>query len=161
MTSKKGNQETAVGGGKGTPQPTRKQKPTYATRYIAVDSHLTERNGSTDSVFGLAGERPAGRKLAQDVANACNQLDSEGYEVISIVPLTSGRIVEATIEAEERVQGRTFSKNVAVEREPANPSNGFALNFPLGPQYEQKHYVDTAVGYSVTDGVVITAKRRN
>ena len=108
-------------GNKGTPQPTKKQQPAYTTRYIAVDSHLTERNGSTESVFGLAGERPAGRKLAQDVANACNQLDSEGYEVISIVPLTSGRIVEATVEAEERVQGRTYSKNVAVDREPLQP----------------------------------------
>ena len=29
---------------------------------------LVERNGSTDAVYGLAGERPAGRKLAQDIA---------------------------------------------------------------------------------------------
>ena len=161
MTSRKGNRATTAGDNKGTPQPTKKQKPAYTTRYIAVDSHLTERNGSTESVYGLAGERPAGRKLAQGVANACNQLDSEGYEVISIVPLTSGRTVEATVEAAERVQGRTYSKNVAVEREPSSPSNGFVLNYSLGQQYEQKHYVDTGAGYSVTDGVVITAKRRN
>lgn len=158
MTSKKGNQATAAEGNKSTPQPAKKQKPAYTTRYIAVDSHLTDRNGSTDSVYGLDGERPDGRKLAQDIANACNQLDAEGHEVISIVPLTSGRIVEATVESEERVQGRTYSKNVAVEREPANPSNGFPLHYSLGQQYEQKHYVETGAGYSVTDGVVITAK---
>ncbi len=161
MTSGKGRQADAAGGNKGTPQPTRQRKLPYTTRYVAVDSHLTERQGSTDSVYGLAGERPAGRKLAQDVANACNQLDSEGYEVISIVPVNSGRIVEATVEAGERVQGRTYSKNVAVEREPANPSNGLGFHNFLGPQYEQKHYVDTGAGYSVTDGVVIAAKRRN
>lgn len=161
MTSRKGNRATTAGDNKGIPQQTKQKKPVYATRYVAVDSHLTERNGSTDSVYGLAGERPAGRKLAQDVANACNQLDSEGYEVISIVPLTSGRIVEATVEAEERVPGRTYSKNVAVEREPANPSTVSPLHYSLGQQYEQKHYIDTGAGYSVTDGVVITAKRRN
>ena len=161
MTSGKSERAAAAEGNRGTPQTAKKQKPAYATRYVAVDSHLTERHGSTDSVYGLAGERPAGRKLAQDVANACNQLDSEGYEVISIVPLTSGRTVEATVEAEERVQGRTYSKNVAVERDPTNSSNGLSLNNVLGQQYEQKHYVDTGAGYSVTDGVVITAKRRN
>ena len=161
MTSRKGNRAAAAEGNKGTAQTTKQKKPLFTTRYVAVDSHLTERNGSTESVYGLAGERPAGRKLAQDVANACNQLDSEGYEVISIVPLTSGRIVEVTVEAEERVQGRTYSKNVPVEREPASASNGFALQSVFGPQYEQKHYVATGAGYSVTDGVVITAKRRN
>lgn len=161
MTSRKGNRTTATGDNKGTPQPTKKQRPAYTARYIAVDSHLAERNGSTDSVYGLAGERPAGRKLAQDVANACNQLDSEGYEVISIVPLTSGRIVEATVESEERVQGRTYSKNVAVEREPTDSSNVSPLHDFLGQPHEQRHYVDTGAGYGVTDGVVITAKRRN
>ena len=59
MTSRKGNRATTAGDNKGTPQPTKKQKPAYTTRYIAVDSHLTERNGSTESVYGLAGERPA------------------------------------------------------------------------------------------------------
>ena len=123
-------------------------------------------NGSTDSVYGLAGERPAGRKLAQDIANACNQLYSEDYEVISIVSLTSGRAVEATVEAEERVQGRTYSQNVPIESEPQSPTDiyGYGASFgsTLVPtqRYEEKNYVDTGVGYSVTDGVIITAKLR-
>ena len=160
MTSQKGNQATTRGK-KSTSQPSTKQKPPYAARYVAVDSHLSERNGSTDSVDGLAGERPAGRKLAQDVANACNQLHSEGYEVISILPLTSGRVVKATVEAEEPVHGRTYGRRVSVEPEPTNPSNGIVPYLSLGTRYEQRHYVDTGTGYSVSDGVVIAAKRRD
>ena len=144
MTTRKGNQSTPKKGNKDSSQPSPKRQPRYATRYVAVDSHLTERNGSTDSAYGLAGERPAGRKLAQDVANACNQFHSEGYEVISIVPLTSGRLVEAVVEAEEA---------------PSN-SGSMAVSSLLSPTKDQKdgNYVETSVGYSVTDGVIITAK---
>ena len=96
-----GKNTRAAGKGASAPVQPQKEPLPYASRYVAVDSHLSERHGSTDSVYGLAGERPAGRKLAQDIAHACNQLYSEGYEVISIVPLTSGRTVEATVEAED------------------------------------------------------------
>ena len=111
---------------------------------MAVDSHLAERNGSTDSAYGLAGERPAGRKLAQDVANVCNQFHSEGYEVISIVPLTSGRVVEAVVE---------------VEKTAPNGSSIVIQSFlPSTKDDEEENSVGTSVGYSVTDGVIITAK---
>ena len=153
MANRKDNHTTTNGSNRSGQ--TNKRKAPYVTRYVAVDSHLTERNGSTDSVYGLAGERPAGRKLAQDIANACIQLHAENYEVISIVPLTSGRAVEATVEAEERVQGRTFSKQVPIEPESqVNPI------FATVQRHEEKNYVDTGVGYSVTDGVIITAKLR-
>ena len=161
MATTKSNRATTTGDKKSASQAPKKQKPAYVTRYVAVESHLSERSGSTDFVYGLAGERPAGRKLAQDVANACNQLHSEGYEVISILPLSSGRTVEATVESEERVHGRTYTKNVPVEPESANPSTGIMSSFLPVMQYEQKHYIDTGVGYSVTDGVVITAKIRS
>ncbi len=161
MTTRKDDQATATGSNKSESAQTRKQKAPYATRYLAVAPHLTERNGSTDSVYGLAGERPAGRKPAQDIANACNQLHSEGYEVVSIVPLTSGRVVEATVEAAERVQGRTYSRSVPVEPESPSAANGIAPFLATAARYEEKHYVDTGVDYGVTDGVVITAKRRD
>ena len=140
MTTKKGNRTT---GNKATSQQSEKQKPPYATLYVAVDSHLMERNGSTDSAYGLAGERPAGRKLGQEVANACNQFHSEGYEVISIVPLTSGRVVEAVVEAEE-----TPSNSTSVVSSLLSSTKG-----RVG-----ENCAETSVGYSVTDGVIITAK---
>ena len=144
MTTKKGNRAPATTGNKGPSQQSEKQKPFYATQYVAVDSHLTERNGSTDSAYGLAGERPAGRKLAQDVANACNQLHSQGYEVFSIIPLTSGRIVEAVVEVKE---------------DPAKtPIVAVSPLFPSSKDHEDSNYVETSVGYSVTDGVIIAAK---
>ena len=142
MPNRKDNKPT------GAPQEPKKQMAPYTARYVAVDSHLTERNGSTDSVYGLAGERPAGRKFAQEIASVCTRLHTEGYEVISIVPLTSGRAVEATVEAEQMVPGRTYNKSV-----PAEPQAPYFI-----PSSESKHYVDTGVGYSVTDGVIITAK---
>ena len=141
MTTKKGNRTT---GNKATSQQSEKQKPPYATLYVAVDSHLMERNGSTDSAYGLAGERPAGRKLGQEVANACNQFHSEGYEVISIVPLTSGRVVEAVVEAEE-----TPSNSTSIVASPLLSSTKDRVG---------ENCAETSVGYSVTDGVIITAK---
>ena len=65
---------------------TAKDGKAFVARYIPVDSHLNERNGSTKQVYGIAGERPAGRKLADDIARYCNQLDEEGYEVIWFSP---------------------------------------------------------------------------
>ena len=130
-----------------------KEQPAFVARYIAVDSHLNERNGSTKQVWGIAGERPAGRKLADDIARHCNQLDADGYEVISIFPLVSGRAAEAAVEAAESVHGRTYTKREEVENDDASP-----LGF--GAHYENRHYVDTGVGYSVTDGVIVVANRR-
>ena len=129
-----------------------RRKPAFVSQYIGIDSHLTERNGSTEQVYGIAAERPAGRKLAQDIAEYCNQLASDGYEVVSIFPLTSGRTVEASAEAAERVSGRTYTRREEVQQDDASPW--------YGKRYEDKHYVDTSVGYSVTDGVIITARLR-
>ena len=112
-------------------------KPAYVARYLGIDSHLSERNGSTDQVYDIAAERPAGRKLAEDIAKCCNQLSTEGYEVLSVFPLTSGRTAEVAVEA----GGTTY----------------------YGPMYRGengKHYLDTGVGYSVTDGVIVTARLR-
>ena len=113
-------------------------KPRFASRYLGIDSHLSERNGSTKKVYDIANERPAGRKLAEDIARCCNQMADEGYDVCSILPLVSGRTAEVSAQAAESVYGRTY-----LDSEDGN------------------HYVDTGVGYSVTDGVIITARRRD
>ena len=157
MTTSKGKQPAARAGNGSVAQQSAKKKVPFQGRYVAVDSHLTERNGSTDAIYGLAGERPAGRKLAQDIANACNQLNAEGYEVFSIFPLTAGRAVEATVEAAQSVYGRTYSEQVPVQEEPSGPVTGF-LQQVSPTKYETKYYVDTGAGYSVTDGAVIIAK---
>ena len=118
-----------------------KERPAFVARYIAVDSHLNERNGSTKQVWGIAGERPAGRKLADDIARHCNQLDADGYDIVSILPLVSGRAAEVSAEAAEGVPGRTYRSN-------------------LSDDDEESDYIDTGVGYSVTDGVIVVANRR-
>ncbi len=153
MTTKSRNKPAGKSVNSGAQQPAKSKKPAFVSRYLGIDSHLTERNGSTDQVYGIAGERPAGRKLAEDIAKHCIQLDAEGYEVVSIFPLTSGRAVEASVEAAEQVHGRTYTERVEVEKDDSTPSW-------YGTRYEDKHYVDTGVGYSVTDGVIITAKLR-
>ena len=115
---------------------TKKQtKLPYVSRYLGIDSHLSERNGSTDQVFDIAAERPAGRKLAEDITRCCNQLAEEGYDVMSVIPLLSGRTAEVAVESDGPVSNRTYV-------------------------HEGKHYIDTGVGYSVTDGVVVTARLR-
>lgn len=118
-----------------------KDRLAFVARYIAVDSHLNERNGSTKQVWGIAGERPAGRKLADDIARCCNQLDADGYDVVSILPLVSGRAAEVSAEAAEGVPGRTYRNS-------------------LSDGDEESDYIDTGVGYSVTDGVIVVANLR-
>ena len=51
------------------------------------------------------------------------------------------------------MQGRTYHRREEMEKDDDAPSW-------YGTRYEDKYYVDTGVGYSVTDGVVITAKLR-
>ena len=158
MTSRKGNQPaTKAGNGAVHKQPNVKKLP-YASRYVAVDSHLVERKSSSDLVSALAGERPAGRKLAQDIANACNQLAGEGYEVFSIVPTVAGRIVEVFMdedETESEGQPQEPSRNSVPEFVRPVPIN---LGAPAKPAVEEDEPL--AVGYSVTDGMIITAKLR-
>ena len=112
---------------------TTKKKPAYVSRYLGIDSHLSERNGSTDQVYDIAAERPAGRKLAEDIAKCCDELLKDGYEVFSVFPLTSGRTAEVAVEA-----------------------GGTTYNTYRGQ--DGKPHLDTGVGYSVTDGVIVTAR---
>ena len=153
MTTKGRKKPAGKSANSDAPQPAKTTKPAFVSRYIGIDSHITERNGSGGLVSAMAAERPAGRKLADDIARVCVQLDAESYDVISIFPLTSGRVAEASAEAKELVNGRTYTKRVEVEKDSTAPSW-------FGKSYKSRHYVDTGVGYSVTDGVVITAKLR-
>ena len=136
------------------PQTQKPKKPAFVSRYIGIDSHLTERNGAGGLVFGMAAERPAGRKLADDIARQCVQLDAEGYEIISIFPLTSGRSAKAAVETEKSLYGNgpTYTREWEVQE------NDYWGN-PRTNRVQTRH-IDTGVGYSVTDGVVITAKLR-
>ena len=142
MVSRKNNQPAAKAEGNAVPRQSGAKKTAYISRYVAVDSHLSERKGSSDSVAGLAGERPAGRKLAQDIANACNQLDSEGYDVFSIFPTVGGRAVEVFVEVEED-EPRWMDPLQVTQVQSAD-----------------EQYESMTAGYSVTDGAVITAKLR-
>lgn len=128
--STRSSRNTAAGSNQRAP------KPPFISRYLGIDTHFSERNGSTKQVYGIANERPAGRKLAEEITRSCTELENSGYEVFSILPLVSGRATEASMEAEQQVYSRTYSK-------------------------DEKHFVDTGVGYSVTDGVIITDKLRN
>ena len=149
-----------------------RKKPAFVCRYIGIDTHFTERNGSTEQVYGIAAERPAGRKLAQDIAKHCNQLYADGYDVISGFPLTSGRAVEVSAEASEMVPGRTYQ--VGDDRESEEPKRNYADPLSIfvhgiasqveddaeSEEPEINYYVDTGAGYSVTDGVIIIARLR-
>ena len=157
MTTK-GRKKPAGKSGNAKPQaqnqPQKSKKPAVVTRYIGIDSHLTERNGAGGLVFGMAAERPAGRKLAEDIARQCVQLDAEGYEIVSIFPLTSGRSAKAAVETEKSLYGSgpTYSREWEVQE------NDYWGN-PRINRVQTRH-IDTGVGYSVTDGVIITAKLR-
>ena len=142
MVSRKSNQSATKTDNNTVPKQSSAEKTAYTSRYVAVDSHLAERKGSSDSVSGLAGERPAGRKLAHDIANVCNQLDSEGYDVFSIFPTVGGRAVEVLVEVEEDAP-RWKDPSLVTIAQPA-----------------EEEYESMTAGYSVTDGAIITARLR-
>ncbi len=154
MTSPKRKKSAGKGTNNSAQQPEKAKKPAFVSRYIGIDSHLTERNGAGGLVFGMAAERPAGRKLAEDISRCCIQLDAEGYDVISIFPLTSGRSAKAAVETESNLYGGngTYTRRWEVQENDhwGNPRT----------VYVDTRHIDTGVGYSVTDGVVITAKLR-
>ena len=158
MTSRKANQSATKAGSDGAHKHSNSKKPSYASQYVAVDSHLVERKGSSDLVSALAGERPAGRKIAQDIAKACNLLDEEGYEVFSIIPTVGGRIVEVFMDEDET------ESDAQTQGAPGNSVSKFirpvpiSLGTPDRPAIEEGEAL--AVGYSVTDGMIITAKLR-
>ena len=130
----------------------------YTSRYVAVDSHLAERKGSANSVSGVAGERPAGRKFAQDIANACNQLAGEGYEVFSIIPTVGGRVVELTADEDET------ESHEQTQGPPTDSVSAFIKSVGTSPvtpdELAMEEYEPMAVGYRVTDGAIITARLR-
>ena len=153
MTTKNRKSTAAKGSNSGAQRPAKAKKPAFVSRYIGIDSHLTERNGAGGLVFGMAAERPAGRKLAEDISRCCTQLDTEGYDVISIFPLTSGRSAKAAVETESNLYGNnSYTRRWEVQE---NDSWGNPRT-----KYTDTRHMDTGVGYSVTDGVVITAKLR-
>ena len=135
MTTKSGKKPAGKSASSGGQQPAKSKKPIFVSRYIGIDTHLTERNGSTEQVYGIAAERPAGRKLAQDIAEYCNQLYADDYDVVSIFPLNSGRTAEVSAEASEMVQGRTYQDD--------DTESGDS---------EHSYYVDTGVATALRTG---------
>lgn len=156
MTTKGRKKPAGKSANSGAQQPAKSQKPPFVSRYIGIDTHLAERNGAGGLVFGMAAERPAGRKLAEDIASHCNRLDTEGYDIISIFPLTSGRSAKAAVTTEPNLYGNgpTYTRSWEVE-------DGVDWRGSPRTKRVDTRHIDTGVGYSVTDGVIITAKLRN
>ena len=151
MTTKSRNKPAGKPASSGAQQPAKDKKQPFVSRYIGIDTHLATRGGSADLVDGIATERPAGRKLADDINRQCIQLNAEGYDVVSVFPITSGRIAESFVKNPQNVYGWTYSRQKEVHEDTW-----------LGPRTrtDNQYYHNVGVGYSVTDGVVIIARLR-
>ena len=157
MTTKSRKKPAGNSANSGAQQPAKSKKPSkpaFVSRYIGIDSHLTERNSAGGLVSAMAAERPAGRKLAEDISRQCVQLDAEGYDVISIFPLTGGRVAKAAVETEKDIYGNGYY-TLTWEAEDGTDWWGN----PRTKRVDTRH-IDTGVGYSVTEGAVINAKLR-
>ena len=97
-------------------------KPAYTTRYVYADTTLSTHGGLVGKVNVNSEERTRLQQMAEFLERCCNDLDAEGYEVIAITPIASGRT------------GYT--------------SSGYADGNP-------------GHGYSVTDGVIVTARLKH
>ena len=120
-------------------------RPTYVGRYLGIDTHLNQRNGSTEDVTCLAAERPAGRKLAQDLAAVCNQLAGEGYVPKFVLPVVSGRVAELEAVDDSPDEPDANPDSLSVFFRDQSPKQAELVNDASGG----------GIGYSVTDGVVV------
>ena len=86
--------------------------------------------------------------LAALIEEFCNDLSSKGYEVISIIPINSGRT-------------NTFSENLSITADVLEQSEAlFSSDTRTGSIRTEGMKSQYAYGFSVTDCVVITACTR-
>ena len=84
-------------------------KPRYTTRYVYADTTLSTHGGSAGDVRVTGEERTRLQQMADFLERCCNDLDAAGYEVISIVPIVSGRTSHMETNSERDYPGHGYS----------------------------------------------------
>jgi hypothetical protein len=79
-----------------------------------------------------------GKRLTEDMANAISNLNSEGYELVSVSPVISGNYFYKF-----NAQGITSSKRVLSDTEKVSGGASYGFGY----------------GYSYTEGITIIAKK--
>lgn len=111
-----------------------KRKSLFSSEKVLVDEPLYEER--TEMVAdGESDTHVDGEKLAVDIESLLNELDRDGYDVLTITPLASGRY---------RVEKESGTGFINI------PGGGGQL--PWASNY--------AWAYSVSDGVIVTARLR-
>ena len=112
-----------------------KRKSLFSSEKVLVDEPLYEERHE-QVPEGVSDTHADGEKLAADIQATLNELDAEGYDILSLMPLSSGRY--------------------QVEKE---SGTGF-INIPGGGGGEIPWASNYAWAYSVSDGVIVTARLR-
>ena len=84
-------------------------KPAYTTRYVYADTTLSTHGGLVGKVNVNSEERTRLQQMAEFLERCCNDLDAEGYEVISITPIASGRTAYTHTENSPDFPGHGYS----------------------------------------------------
>ena len=86
-----------------------KDKPAYATRYVYADTQLSTHGGNVGRVSITSEEHTRLQQMAEYLERCCNDLDAEGYEVISITPVVSGRTAYMATNTDAADPGHGYS----------------------------------------------------
>ena len=84
-------------------------KPRYTTRYVYADTTLSTHGGSAGDVRITGEERTRLQQMADFLERCCNDLDTAGYEVISIAPILSGRTAYTDTRSTSDYPGHGYS----------------------------------------------------
>ena len=84
-------------------------KPAYITRYVYADTTLSTHGGNVGKVSVTGEEHTRLQQMAEFLERCCNDLHAEGYEVIAVTPIISGRTAYTHSETTDIHAGHGYS----------------------------------------------------
>ena len=86
-----------------------KDRPAYVTRYVYADTTLSTHGGTAGKVSVTGEEHTRLQQMAEFLERCCNDLHAEGYEVIAVTPIVSGRTAYTRAETTDIHPGHGYS----------------------------------------------------
>ena len=84
-------------------------KPAYITRYVYADTTLSTHGGNVGKVSVTSEEHTRLQQMAEFLERCCNDLHAEGYDVIAVTPIISGRTAYTHNENSDLFPGHGYS----------------------------------------------------
>jgi hypothetical protein len=128
-----------------------KRKSLFSSERLLVDEPVFETREERIKTDEFSDIWVDADELSASIQAVCNELDSEGYEIISIMPITSGR--HSLFNKDVR-----FSGDQSGVTRGGNIIGGYTSESTSGSLSGRYFGVPYAYAYSVTDRVIITGR---